>query len=88
MKIYKYLLEVTDEQVLELPKNAGILSVAEQNGNIVLYAMVNPEMHTEKIRIAIIGTGHEIPRPQDLDRFVGTVKQRGGLLMWHVFVMR
>jgi hypothetical protein len=41
-KIFKYNLEVTDEQTLKLPPGSRVLSVINQRDNIVLYAFVHP----------------------------------------------
>lgn len=85
-KIYKYTLELTDKQVLSLPQGAKLLSVEEQGGKIVLYALVNPE---EKIRagfkIYVFETGHPLPEIIYSFDFLGTVKLQDGALMFHVF---
>ena len=38
--IWKYPLEVTDEQTLMLPRSARALSVAAQNDTLTLWALV------------------------------------------------
>lgn len=88
--IYKYTLEVTDEQTLTLPEGVRILSVANQADRLVLYARVDARVDPRKpatsaVRVFIFGTGNPAPI-SDAARFVGTVAQFGGRLMWHVFV--
>jgi hypothetical protein len=83
--IYKYPLDVTDQQGLKLPWNSKILSVAEQNNQIVLYALVNTsEERIEQWLIFMRGTGHDAEDMENT-RFLGTVKLRNGSLMFHVF---
>jgi len=79
--IYKYPLEVTDVQSLELPKGYEILSVGEQGGGLVMWAEVDPEQPLYQARIRIVGTGQPI---SPVDRqFIGTVQI--GMMAWHVF---
>jgi len=58
--IWKYDLAPRDEQVLEIPKDAEILCVKTQRGNIRLWAMVDPEKPVEPVTIVCRGTGHDI----------------------------
>ena len=82
--IFKYALRVTDEQTLTLPANAEILSVANQNENIVLYALVDTSVKgLQNHTIYIHGTGHVVYG--DSLAFIGTVVLHGGRLMFHVF---
>lgn len=41
-KIYKYRIEVTDDQNIEMPVGAKILTVQTQNGVPCIWAMVDP----------------------------------------------
>jgi hypothetical protein len=84
--VYKYTLATTDEQILSLPKGSRILSVEEQNQNIVLYALVDTEeKQVCEYKIIVVGTGHIASDAADCE-FLGTVKLLGGELMFHVFV--
>ena len=89
MKIFKYPLEITDRQEVNIKGLVKVLSVAEQKGNIILYAMVNEESNANYIVVVkIYGTGQEIsPSVMDHFKFLGTVSHMGGDLMWHVFHM-
>lgn len=89
-KIYKYTLEITDTQEILLPINAEILSVKEQNDNIVIYVFVEEDMITnvqfDTWRFQIRGTGHYSANfKRENYRFLDTVKLRNGALMFHVF---
>lgn len=85
-KIYKYKLETVDFQHLELPKGSKIISVLEQYNDIVLYAIVDPDIKDiEFYDIAIKGTGHDFPEKLDTYTFLGSVKLMNGALIFHVF---
>lgn len=83
--IYKYPIEITDEQTFPMPVGAKILTVQVQNGNPFIWAMVNPESPTEQVSIRIYGTGHPISGRSNLE-YVGTFQSMyGGHLVFHVF---
>ena len=86
MRIFKFVLKVENSQELELPRGSRILSVCEQNGEIVLYAMVDTTISANIIYdISIFGTGHPIPILCENQKFLGTVGLHEGKLMFHVF---
>lgn len=86
MKIFKYALEITDEQHVELPHDSQLLSVQDQNGQLTLWALINPNLNMVFRLVTIIGTGHPITKPRAvLGTFIGTVQMYNGLV-WHVFV--
>lgn len=94
-KIYKYKLEVTDDQIVKLPLGSRILSVMNQYDKIVLYALISDnETGNEEVSIKIVGTGHDIdffiPAPEfDVGyNFLGTVSLYDGELMFHVFIKK
>lgn len=82
MKIFKYTLNMTDVQVIEMPKKAMILSCQEQQiGVLTIWAIVNPDAENEKITFEIIGTGNEVSvQPRE---YLATVIS--GPCVWHVF---
>jgi hypothetical protein len=84
--IYKYPIEVVDEQDIKIPQGAMFLSIQEQDDKIVLYYVVDPdEKETDSHHIVIVGTGHPMDNVGK-GIFLGTVKMAGGKLMWHVFI--
>jgi len=91
MKIFKYPLELTEEQTITLPEPAWILSVINQYGKLVLYAVAelkNNEINLLTVHsktIKIVGTGEEFP-DIDIYEFINTVSMDDGRLIWHVFV--
>jgi hypothetical protein len=85
--IYKYPLEIKDDQYIKLPKGSRLLSACEQYENIVIYALVDDNAEDmEDYNFVIHGTGHYADDVFYNDyQFLGTVKLRGGALIFHVF---
>ena len=84
-RIYKYPLELTDTQFVELPLGAEILTAQMQGDQLCLWAMVNtlPEAIKKNRRIEIIGTGNPVPTG-DL-KYISTIQIEGGRLIFHIF---
>lgn len=81
--IWKYELEITDFQTLQIPGGAELLCVQVQFGKPCLWALVEPHFDKTPRTIAIRGTGHpfEIPMPV----YVDTFQMNGGMLVFHAF---
>lgn len=86
-RIYKWPLEITDKQVLDLPVGAEILSVGNQNEKLVLWALNNGDIqNTERRTLYVFGTGELLPEIEGGDaEYIGTVVMQNGLLVLHVF---
>lgn len=80
--IWKYTLE--PRCAIAMPQGAQLLSVAEQNGDICLWALVDPQATQQTRYFAGFGTGHPIPDAADLT-FVGSVLMTGGSMVFHIF---
>ncbi len=84
--VWKYRLEVADEQVVEMPANARILTVQAQFDEPCLWALVDPDLTAmDRRTILITGTGH---RREDLAshvNYLGTLQIAMGLHVFHVF---
>lgn len=82
--IWKYELEITDIQEIEIPKDAEILTVQCQRDKPFLWVLFNKDASMEKRIIETFGTGHDIPEVMGMSRkYIGTY-QIGGYV-WHVF---
>ena len=81
-KIYKYQLDITDEQRVMMPLGACVLSVQEQQGRLCMWVMVNPEQPLVESIIEIYGTGHDVNNDGSM-MYHATVVM--GDLVWHVF---
>ena len=80
--IWKFPLALVDAYPVDMPRGARILSVADQNGTLCLWAEVDPEAPCETRRIRIVGSGHPVPQEPKL-QFIGTAVQ--GPFVWHVY---
>lgn len=86
--IFKYELEITANQKIDIDGYIKILKVAEQNGKLFMWYMVDPNLRPiSTIEINIKGTGHELPDDTHhlLGNYFDTVLMSKGLV-WHVFL--
>lgn len=81
--IWKFPLEVTDLQTIQMPVDAHFLSVGQQDDELMLWALVDPENQLIPTTFAIYGTGHPIGAAESDEYHVGTVQV--GPYVWHVF---
>ena len=85
-RIYKYELEVTDVQQVDIPMGAIILSAQNQNGQVCVWALVDPTHPPLSRTFRIYGTGNPCDVTLGKSTFIDTVQTMGGRLVWHVFV--
>lgn len=86
--IWKFELETTDNQKIQMPVGAEILTVQTQNETPCLWALVDPNEAKEDRFIEIFGTGHPIGYDMDVDvdrKYISTYQLHGGSLVFHVF---
>ena len=84
--IWKFELETTDNQTIEMPVNAEILTVQTQNGIPCIWVLVDPTETKEKRFIEVFGTGHDVYYDMGVSRsYLGTYQLQGGSLVFHVF---
>lgn len=85
--IWKYELKPQDRQKISVPLESKILSVKEQNEQIVAYFLVDDKQNTitESLEFAIVGTGNNAGEDIGDFTFLGTIKMYNGSLMFHVF---
>lgn len=77
--IHKFAVH-PDRQEIFAPRNAEILSVGMQDGEIIVWMTVNPQEPFLYHRVYVVGTGREVPSHC---KFVGTVFD--GPFVWHIF---
>lgn len=85
--IFKYPLQITDEQTVVMPKESIILSAQyqEKEDTICLWAIVEtPVLFRPQRNIVIIGTGNPIHKNLDTLALIGTAQMPNGLV-FHVF---
>jgi hypothetical protein len=81
--IWKFPIEITDEQKIALPITGKIISVQVQHGTPCIWAMVDTEEPTSERTFIIHGTGH--PCICDASEFIGTFQVSCGDLVFHLF---
>lgn len=84
MKVYKFPLQIQDEQTITMPAFPHYLILRWVRGELCLYAVVNPDNSPTEHTFIIVGTGQDIPSDCPLI-YLGTVTQRDEVLVWHVF---
>jgi hypothetical protein len=83
MRIYKYPITVTDEQTVQMPLDAKILTVQVQHGSPQLWAIVDEEQpNLEPRTIQVIGTGNPMPK---VGEYIATFQLMNGGFVGHVF---
>lgn len=83
ISIWKFPLVTIDQQTIQMPVGAEILTVQIQAGEPCLWARVDTEQLVEPRNIAIHGTGHEVP--DTTRKHIGTYQMADGDLIFHVF---
>lgn len=88
LTIWKHQLPAGDDLVdLMLPADPVILSVAEQNGALMMWAQVDDTRPRRARRIFMCSSSSPLNVTEAVGRgarFVGTVPMRNGLV-WHVY---
>jgi hypothetical protein len=86
--VWKFPLEVTDWQEIEMPQDAEILHVGDQSPatsprrTLEVWALVDPNNPRVARKFAIHGTGHPVTEG---GTHIGSIITAGGALVWHVF---
>lgn len=83
-QIWKFPLQETDTQTLEIPQGYEVLSVDVQQGTPCLWVSVIPANPKTDVVVHTVGTGHAYHLPDQ--KFIGTYFMHGGALVWHVFI--
>jgi hypothetical protein len=81
--IYKYPIEITDEQTVSMPTGAQILSAQMQGTQLCIWALVEVGNVNCNRRVRIFGTGNTVKLDGNW-KFVDSVQER--IFVWHVFV--
>ncbi len=81
--VYKYELDVIDEQWIDMPIDAEPLCVQVQKGCPCIWVLVNTNDGFERRRFVTHGTGHRVL--DTAGAYIGTYQLDGGELVFHVF---
>jgi hypothetical protein len=85
--IFKY--ELPDHPCrfsLPMPERAEVLSFGQQDGTLVLWALLDPAINDRARQFQLVFTGKDCT-VRNTDRFVGTVTTPDRLV-WHLFETR
>ena len=82
-RIFKYELEVTDRQAIQMPTGAVLRAIQWQGMQLCLWAEVNDEAAPVPREIAIYGTGQSMPNYPG--NYIGTFQMNQGALVFHVY---
>ena len=82
--VWKFTLELVDYQVVAMPDGARIIHCADQMGALCIWAEVDTDAPMVSRTVAVVGTGHRLVG----GHHVGSVMQREGLLVWHIYIDR
>jgi len=81
--IWKYELGINDNQIIEMPADAQILTVQIQHGKPCMWCLIDAIYELKKRKIRIAGTGHTIIGFAGV--YIGTYQLYDGDLVFHVF---
>jgi hypothetical protein len=86
-KVFKYPLEIEDEQLIMLPQDAEPLRIMVQNNIPCLWVRLQTTGDCPTVAWTIItrGTGHPAPSEQEAT-YIDSYMLSGGQLVFHVFV--
>jgi len=82
--IWKFEVDIVDEQTIAVPRGAQPLSVRMQGATPQLWALVDPDAEFVPLKLGIYGTGG--PVPDQPGTYLDTFYQLGGALVWHAFI--
>lgn len=87
--IHKFELHpYEEEQEIDMPTGAQVLSVQEQHGQLIIWALVFTDVKLSKHKFLVLNTGaiqKHIAQGLSLRSFIGTVQLMEGTYVVHVF---
>lgn len=90
-RVWKYKLELTNTQTVNMPLPARILRVDFMDGQLYAWAIVDPgekpHGYEEPVALEIYGTGHPFTELAlgDFRTYIGSAHERKSGLVVHVF---
>lgn len=83
--IWKYPLQVADEQVISVPRGCEPLSVQFQEGTLCVWVLADVTADMVDQTVHIYGTGGQMTHDVTGEKHIGTVQEPELPLVWHVF---
>jgi hypothetical protein len=86
--IWKYQIEIIDEQTITIPKGATILSVQNQDNTTCIWALIDSNNEKIKRSVAVVGTGNPFLLNDSNYDYIGTIQSNRNYFnfVWHVFI--
>jgi hypothetical protein len=89
LKVYKYRIDIRDEEVIMLPVGAKILKVDSQKEgtqeSVFMWALVNTDAEQfERYVTRAVGTGQPADHVAEMT-YMGSCKMKDDMFVWHVF---
>lgn len=81
--VWKYPLQIENEQYIALPADCKILRVGVQDNKPVIWVLTHPADLIESVKIYIFATGQIIN--VEVGEYLGSYEIYGGLEIYHVF---
>lgn len=83
--IYKYPIQIEDYLNIEMPKDAQILSIQTQNGELQMWALVDNKSPLVERKFKLVGTGHPIGEDLSTLSYLGTFQLLNYRIVFHLF---
>lgn len=83
--VWKFQLDVLDQQKVEMPKDASIIHLEAQGQKPCLWALVDPEQEKEERLFHMFGTGHVLDDDIEGLDYIGTFQILNGSFVGHIF---
>lgn len=81
-EIWKFEIPIEGNFELSMPLGSEIIAFQTQYENPCIWAIVNPSSKLVLRTFSIKGTGHQF---EDPGKYIGTIQQINGTLVWHLF---
>lgn len=79
--VWKFRINGQGSQIqVQMPRDAKILYFAQQDGQLTIWAEVDPEATMEWRALQIVGTGHSVPHE---GKYIGSLQD--GVFVWHLY---
>ncbi len=82
--IWKFALDIADEQIVSMPTGATLVHVGQQFGELSIWAEVDRDAQKVDRLIVIHGTGHPMGESKSKATYIGTVLMPN-TLEWHIY---
>lgn len=85
--VHKYELPFDGTNEINLPKDAKVLRVEWQKSSVYLWALVNPDLSTEKRYFYGALTGEKLPKEiaEHKPRYINSIYPEGHAFVMHYF---